>query len=61
MSFRLFTTGDNLGALTLYARKVDAFGHEDLLDGLILATHAAVALAANRRRTTCTPRWRPGA
>jgi len=46
MSFRLFTTGDNLGALNLYAYRVDAFGHEDLLDGLILATHAAVALAA---------------
>ena len=46
MSFRLFTNGDNLGALNLYAQKVDAFGHEDLLDGLILATHAAVALAA---------------
>jgi GAF domain-containing protein len=46
MSFRLFTDGENLGALNLYAKKVDAFGHDDLLDGLVLAAHAAVALAA---------------
>ncbi|WP_026874500.1 GAF and ANTAR domain-containing protein [Jiangella gansuensis] len=46
MSFRLFTTGENLGALNLYATKIDAFSHEDLLDGLALAAHAAVALAA---------------
>jgi transcriptional regulator with GAF, ATPase, and Fis domain len=45
MSFRLFTDGDNLGAINLYASKVDAFDHEDMLDGLILAAHAAVALA----------------
>lgn len=45
MSFRLFTNGDNLGALNLYALEVDAFTHEDLLDGLALAAHAAVALA----------------
>jgi hypothetical protein len=46
MSFRLFIDGDNLGALNLYARRVDAFTHDDLLDGLILAAHGAVALAA---------------
>lgn len=45
MSFRLFTTGENLGVLNLYATKIDAFSHEDLLDGLALAAHAAVALA----------------
>src|SRR3954447_23855222 len=45
MSFRLFTNGDSLGAISLYATQVDAFGDEDLLDGLILAAHAAVALA----------------
>jgi transcriptional regulator with GAF, ATPase, and Fis domain len=48
MSFRLFTTGDDLGALNLYATSVDAFHHEDLLDGLILAAHAAVALSASQ-------------
>ena len=46
MSFRLFTSADNFGVLNLYARRVDAFDHDDLLDGLILAAHAAVALAA---------------
>ena len=46
MSFRLFTDGDTLGALNLYAKRVDGFSHEDLLDGLILSAHAAVALAS---------------
>lgn len=36
----------NLGALNLYAETTDAFDHEDVLDGHILAAHAAVALAA---------------
>lgn len=35
-----------LGALNLYAKQVDAFDHEDVLDGLVVAAHAAVALAA---------------
>jgi GAF domain-containing protein len=46
MSFRLFTTGDDMGVLNLYATRVDAFNHDDLLDGLILAAHAAAALAS---------------
>jgi transcriptional regulator with GAF, ATPase, and Fis domain len=46
MSFRLFITRDTLGALNLYSSKTHAFDHEDLLDGLILSAHAAVALAA---------------
>jgi GAF domain-containing protein len=46
MSFRLFTDGEIMGALNLYATEVGAFTHDDVLDGLILAAHAAVALAA---------------
>jgi len=46
MSFRLFTDGENMGVLNLYAKNVDAFTHEDLLDGLIVAAHTAVALAS---------------
>jgi GAF domain-containing protein len=46
MSFRLFTTGDNIGVFNLYAKSVDAFSSDDVLDGMILAAHAAVALAA---------------
>jgi GAF domain-containing protein len=45
MSIRLFTDRENLGALNLYARNVAAFDHEDLLDGLVIGAHAAVALA----------------
>jgi AmiR/NasT family two-component response regulator len=47
MSIRLFTDHENLGALDVYARKPDAFTHEDLLDGLIVGAHAAVALSAS--------------
>jgi GAF domain-containing protein len=45
MSIRLFTSDHNLGALNCYAMKVDAFGTDDVLDGLVVAAHAAVALA----------------
>src|SRR5690349_5929377 len=45
LSLRLFLEGDDLGALNLYAYERDAFDQEDLLDGLVLAAHAAVALA----------------
>ena len=47
VSFRLFTTEDTLGALNLYARKVDAFDEDDVYDGYALAAHVAVALAAS--------------
>lgn len=46
MSFRLFTDGGTIGALNLYAKEVDAFDHEDLLEGLAVAAQATVALAA---------------
>lgn len=46
MSFRLFTHENSTGALNLYSKRTGAFTHEDYLDGLILAAHAAVALAA---------------
>jgi GAF domain-containing protein len=45
MSIRLFTSEHNLGALNCYAMKVDAFDGDDVLDGLVVAAHAAVALA----------------
>jgi GAF domain-containing protein len=45
MSIRLFTSEENLGALNCYAMKPDAFGGDDVLDGLVVAAHAAVALA----------------
>jgi transcriptional regulator with GAF, ATPase, and Fis domain len=46
MSFRLFTTETNIGALNVYARAKHAFDADDQLEGMVLATHVAVALAA---------------
>jgi GAF domain-containing protein len=46
LSYRLFTTGRSLGALNLFSRRTNAFTDEDVLDGLALAAHVAVALAA---------------
>lgn len=46
LSYRLFTTNDTLGALNLYSRSRDAFDSEDVYNGLALAAHLAVALAA---------------
>jgi GAF domain-containing protein len=45
LSFQLFVTGDNLGALNLYARRPHAFGEESESVGLVFASHAAIALA----------------
>jgi GAF domain-containing protein len=46
LSVQLFVEGDNLGALNLYARRPHAFGEESEDVGLVLAAHAAVAVAA---------------
>ncbi len=48
LSFRLFTSGDTVGALNLYGRRPHAFGEESRAIGAILAAHAAIALAAAR-------------
>lgn len=45
LSFQLFVEGDNLGALNVYARHPHAFGEESEDVGLVLAAHAAVAVA----------------
>ncbi len=46
LSVQLFVEGDNLGALNLYARRPHAFSEESEDVGLVLAAHAAVAVAA---------------
>jgi GAF domain-containing protein len=46
VSFRLFTTQRSLGALNLYSKAVGSFGHEDVLEGHVVAAQAAVAVAA---------------
>jgi GAF domain-containing protein len=45
LSFQLFVTGDNLGALNLYAAEPHAFDEESESVGLVFASHAAIALA----------------
>ncbi|MCH8564017.1 GAF and ANTAR domain-containing protein [Nesterenkonia sp. LB17] len=45
LAFQLFVVGDNLGALNLYSSQVDAFDDDSEHVGLIVASHAAVALA----------------
>lgn len=45
VSYRLFSGENNLGAMNLYSRSVDAFDTEDVENGGALAAHVAVALA----------------
>lgn len=46
LAFQLFTTGHTLGALNLYSRTRDGFAEVDKEEGLALAAHIAIALAA---------------
>jgi transcriptional regulator with GAF, ATPase, and Fis domain len=46
MCFRLFTNQDTVGALNFYSRRIDAFGKEDREDGLAMAAHTSMAMAA---------------
>lgn len=46
VSYRLYSTDKDLGALNLYGTEASAFTSEDIADGLALAAHVAVALAA---------------
>jgi GAF domain-containing protein len=48
LSFQLFVEDDNMGALDVYGDKVNAFDEEAESTGLLLASHAAVAMAASR-------------
>ncbi|MGW4488370.1 GAF and ANTAR domain-containing protein [Amycolatopsis sp. NPDC004368] len=48
LSYRLFVTDDTLGALNLYADRVDAFSDQTEQDGHMFATHAAIALVGAR-------------
>ena len=49
LSFQLLVTGDHLGALNLYAERPHAFDEESEDVGLVVAAHAAVALAGARQ------------
>ncbi|SBT65994.1 GAF domain-containing protein [Micromonospora sediminicola] len=54
LSFQLYVTGDNLGALNLYARRAGAFTDESEQVGLLFAAHAAVAMSDARQITQLT-------
>lgn len=49
LSFQLFVTGDNLGALNLVGRAAHAFTDESEYVGLLVASHAAVAFADTQK------------
>jgi GAF domain-containing protein len=46
VSYRLYVTDQDLGALNLYGKEARAFTAEDIHDGQALAAHVGVALAA---------------
>jgi GAF domain-containing protein len=46
VSYRLFVSDKDLGALNLYAQEASGFTSDDIADGLALAAHVGVALAA---------------
>jgi GAF domain-containing protein len=46
VSYRLFASGESLGALNLYGKSKSAFSPDDIHDGIALAAHVGVALAA---------------
>ena len=45
VSYRLFSSGESLGALNLYGKRRAAFSADDIHDGIALAAHVGVALA----------------
>ena len=49
LSFQLFTDGDNLGALNLYATRPGSFGPDAETVGKVFSSHAAIALSAARQ------------
>jgi transcriptional regulator with GAF, ATPase, and Fis domain len=50
LSFQLYVTDTNLGALNLYAEHIAAFDDTSEYIGLLFASHAAVALTGARQR-----------
>jgi GAF domain-containing protein len=48
LSFQLFATDDSFGALNLYSPDAAAFGADSESTGILLASHAALAMAAAR-------------
>jgi len=51
LSIQLFVEGDNFGSLNLYAETAHAFDDDAESIGLLLASHAAIAMAGARTET----------
>lgn len=49
LSFKLYTSQRNAGALNIFSFQPDAFGPEDEAVGSVLAAHAAAAIMASRQ------------
>jgi GAF domain-containing protein len=54
LSYGLFINRDALGSLNMYSTRPAAFGHQDAVQGYVLAAHAAVAIAASRKQEQLT-------
>jgi GAF domain-containing protein len=50
LSFQLFVEAESFGALNVYAGAAGAFGPESESTGMLLASHAAIAMTAERTR-----------
>lgn len=50
LAVQLFVDGENIGALNLVSREVNAFDDESEHVAFLFATHAAVAMSAERAR-----------
>ncbi len=50
LSVQLYVTGDNLGALNLYSKVVEAFDDESEHVALLLGAHAAIAMAGAQQQ-----------
>jgi transcriptional regulator with GAF, ATPase, and Fis domain len=48
LSCQLYVEAENFGALNIYASETKAFGSDSESDGMLLAAHAALAMAAAR-------------
>jgi len=48
LSFQLFVQDDSFGSLNVYSAKAGAFGPRSESDGMLLASHAALAMTAAR-------------
>ena len=54
MSFQLFTNQDLLGALNLYSKARGAFDDSAFAEGLAIASHVSIAVAASQQIDTLT-------